>query len=70
MQEFIEKETILKRHKDRPSHAKYLQHLNLGGDLWPIFIDPTGENNVIDEYKNPYINQMHKLVLEVRFRTW
>jgi hypothetical protein len=32
--------------------VRYLQHLNLGGDPWPIYIDPTGENNVIDEYKS------------------
>jgi hypothetical protein len=42
---------ILKRHKDRPS-CEISTTLNLGGDQWPIFIDPTGSNNVIDEYKN------------------
>ena len=42
---------ILKRHKDRPS-CEISTTLNLGGDPWPIFIDPTGSNNVIDEYKN------------------
>ena len=41
----------LKRHKDRPSW-EISTTLNLGGDPWPIFIDPTGSNNVIDEYKN------------------
>jgi hypothetical protein len=41
----------LKRHKDRPS-CEISTTLNLGGDNWPIFIDPTGSNNVIDEYKN------------------
>ena len=41
----------LKRHKDRPS-CEISTTLNLGGDPWPIFIDPTGSNNVIDEYKN------------------
>ena len=46
-----EKGSILKRHKDRPS-CEISTTLNLGGDLWPIFIDPTGTNNVIDEYKN------------------
>ena len=40
----------LKRHKDRPS-CEISTTLNLGGDPWPIFIDPTGSNNVIDEYK-------------------
>tara|TARA_R100001443_G_scaffold111628_1_gene124541 strand:+ start:374 stop:1015 length:642 start_codon:yes stop_codon:yes gene_type:complete len=41
----------LKRHKDRPS-CEISTTLNLGGDPWPIFIDGTGEDNVIDEYKN------------------
>ena len=41
----------LKRHKDRPS-CEISTTLNLGGDRWPIFIDPTGSSNVIDEYKN------------------
>ena len=42
---------ILKRHKDRPS-CEISPTLNLGGDPWPILIDPTGSDNVIDEYKN------------------
>ena len=42
---------ILKRHKDRPS-CEISTTLNLGGDPWPILIDPTGSANVIDEYKN------------------
>ncbi len=42
---------ILKRHKDRPS-CEISTTLNLGGDLWSIYIDPTGSDNVIDEYKN------------------
>ena len=41
----------LKRHKDRPS-CEISTTINLGGDPWPIFIDPTGSDNVIDEYKN------------------
>ena len=45
------KGNILKRHKDRPS-CEISTTLNLGGDPWPIFIDPTGSDNVIDEYKN------------------
>ena len=40
----------LQRHKDRPS-CEISTTLNLGGDAWPIFIDPTGSDNVIDEYK-------------------
>ena len=40
----------LLRHKDRPS-CEISTTLNLGGDPWPIFIDPTGSDNVIDEFK-------------------
>lgn len=32
----------LKRHKDRPS-CEISCTLNLGGDPWPIYLDPTGE---------------------------
>jgi len=42
---------VLKRHKDRFS-CEISTTMNLGGDDWPIFIDPTGSNNVINEYKN------------------
>ena len=42
---------ILKRHKDRFS-CEISTTLNLGGDAWPIYLDPTGKNTVIDEYKN------------------
>ena len=41
----------LKRHKDRPS-CEISTTLCLGGDHWPIYLDPTGSDNVIDEYKN------------------
>ena len=41
---------ILNRHKDRPS-CEISTTINLGGELWPIFIDPTGSNNVVDEYQ-------------------
>jgi len=41
---------ILKRHKDRPS-CEISTTLCLGGDHWPIYLDPTGSDNVIDEYK-------------------
>lgn len=37
----------LVRHKDRES-CEISATLNLGGDPWPIFIDPTGSDNVID----------------------
>jgi hypothetical protein len=42
---------ILKRHKDRFS-CEISTTLNLGGEPWPIYIDTTGSDNVIDEYKN------------------
>ena len=42
---------ILARHKDRPS-CEISTTLNLGGEPWPIFIDGTGANSVVDEYKN------------------
>ncbi len=61
-----EKGSILKRHKDRKS-CEISTTLNLGGDEWPIFIDPTGTNNVIDEYKNihkPNAPSGDRIVLE------
>jgi len=42
---------ILKRHKDRPS-CEISTTVHLGGEPWSIFIDETGGNNVVDEYKN------------------
>jgi hypothetical protein len=42
---------ILKRHKDRFS-CEISTTLNLGGDPWPIYLDPTGSDNVINEVKN------------------
>ena len=42
---------ILKRHKDRPS-CEISTTIHLGGAPWSIFIDGTGSNNVINEYKN------------------
>ena len=60
---------ILKRHKDRPSCISQISTtINLGGDPWPIFIDGTGANNVIDEYKNihkPNAPKGTKVLLEV-----
>ena len=47
----------LKRHKDRPS-CEISTTLNLGGDPWPIFIDGTGADTVIDEIKI-YTKPMH-----------
>jgi hypothetical protein len=37
---------ILYRHKDRFS-CEISTTLNLGGESWPIYIDPTGDNNII-----------------------
>jgi hypothetical protein len=58
---------ILKRHKDRPS-CEISTTLNLGGDPWPIFIDGTGADNVIDEHKQihkPNAPEGTKVLLEV-----
>ena len=41
----------LHRHKDRPS-CEISTTINLGGDPWPIFIDGTGANNVVNERQN------------------
>ena len=46
-----EKGNILRRHKDRPS-CEVSTTVLLGGDEWPIFLDPSGQSFVIDEYKN------------------
>jgi len=45
-----EKGNILRRHKDRPS-CEISTTLHLGGDEWPIFLDPSGQDFVVDEYK-------------------
>ena len=45
-----EKGNILRRHKDRPS-CEISTTLHLGGDPWPIFLDPSGADFVINEYK-------------------
>ena len=37
---------ILHRHKDRPS-CEISCTLNLGGDEWPIYLDPTGQSSVL-----------------------
>ena len=41
---------ILRRHKDRPS-CEISTTLHLGGAPWQIFIDGTGADTVINEYK-------------------
>ena len=45
-----EKGNILHRHKDRPS-CEISTTLHLGGDEWPIFLDPTGADNILSENK-------------------
>ena len=42
---------VLKRHKDRFS-CEISTTLNLGGDPWPIYLDSTGSDNVINEAEN------------------
>ena len=41
-----EKGNILHRHKDRPS-CEISTTLHLGGDEWPIYMDPTGADNIV-----------------------
>ena len=58
---------ILKRHKDRPS-CEISTTIHLGGHSWPIFIDGTGVDTVIDEYKNihkPNAPAGTKVILDV-----
>ena len=57
----------LHRHKDRPS-CEISTTLNLGGDPWPIYIDGTGADSVIDEIQNlvkPDAPAGTKVLLEV-----
>ena len=58
---------ILKRHKDGPS-CEISTTIHLGGEKWPIFIDPTGSDNVLDEYKNihkPNAPQGNEVILDI-----
>ena len=58
---------ILKRHKDRPS-CEISTTIHLGEEKWPIFIDPTGSDNVLDEYKNihkPNAPQGNEVILDI-----
>jgi len=41
-----EKGNILHRHKDRPS-CEISTTLHLGGEEWPIYMDPTGADNIL-----------------------
>jgi hypothetical protein len=57
----------LHRHKDRPS-CEISTTLNLGGDPWPIFIDGTGADSVINERQNlvkPDAPKGEKVLLDV-----
>jgi hypothetical protein len=42
MQEYIKKVMFLKRHKDRFS-CEISTTMNLGGDPWPIYLEPSGK---------------------------
>ena len=54
------KGSILWRHKDRPS-CEISSTLNLGGDMWPIYIDPTGQDNII---KSQYTNKGEECIVK------
>ena len=45
-----EKGNILHRHKDRPS-CEISTTLHLGGEEWPIYLDPTGANNILSGFE-------------------
>ena len=48
-----ERGNILNRHKDRAS-CEVSATLNLGGDLWPIFLDPSGKGSWVNKEKGIY----------------
>ena len=54
------KGSILWRHKDRPS-CEISTTLNLGGEMWPIYIDPTGQNNIL---KAQYTNKGEECIVK------
>lgn len=54
------KGSILWRHKDRPS-CEISTTLNLGGEMWPIYIDPTGQNNIL---KSQYTNKGEECIVK------
>ena len=49
----------LERHKDRLS-CEISGTVNLGGDPWPIYIDPNPENGYYDEENDKYISSGEK----------
>ena len=58
---------VLKRHKDRPS-CEISTTIHLGGHPWPIFIDGTGADNVINKEQNlikPNAPEGTKVILDV-----
>jgi len=51
---------VLKRHKDRFS-CEISTTMNLGGDPWPIYLDPTGESSVMPN-TNEQIEESKRLI--------
>ena len=52
---------ILKRHKDRFS-CEISTTMNLGGDDWPIFLDPTGQSSVIPGVGEHDVEESKRLI--------
>ena len=52
---------ILKRHKDRFS-CEISTTMNLGGDDWPIYLDPTGQSSVIPGVGEHGVEESKRLI--------
>jgi len=52
---------ILKRHKDRFS-CEISTTMNLGGDDWPIYLDPTGQSSVIPGVGEHNVEESKRLI--------
>ena len=52
---------ILKRHKDRFS-CEISTTMNLGGDDWPIYLDPTGQSSVIPGVGERDVEESKRLI--------
>jgi len=52
---------ILKRHKDRFS-CEISTTMNLGGDDWPIYLDPTGQSSVIPGVGERNVEESKRLI--------
>jgi len=52
---------ILKRHKDRFS-CEISTTMNLGGDDWPIYLDPTGQSSVIPGVGEHDVEESKRLI--------